>query len=218
MTDADLRLLDEYRRSFGEVYESVVATIRSRLHLEPTGRPAKSTTSIVEKLKRESIRLVQMQDIAGCRVVIGDAVEQERVVTAVTEAFAARSIVDRRTEPSYGYRAVHVVVEMFGKSVEVQIRTSLQHSWAELSEKLSDTVDPNIKYGGGPLKERQFLDFASKLGATIERVELETARVKSAVASAPEEAPDELKRTLIELEQILSETRDLLKTEMQRFR
>ena len=66
----DLRLLDEYRRSFGEGYEIVVRTIREKLRLEPTGRPAKSTPSIIEKLHRESIRLSQIQDIAGCRVVV----------------------------------------------------------------------------------------------------------------------------------------------------
>jgi ppGpp synthetase/RelA/SpoT-type nucleotidyltranferase len=55
-------------------------TIRDQLGLEPTGRPAKSTTSITEKLHRESIRLTQIQDIAGCRIVISDIAEQERVV------------------------------------------------------------------------------------------------------------------------------------------
>ena len=67
LTEQDLRTLDEYRRSFGEAHEEIVKTIRERLQLEPTGRPAKSTVSLVEKLHRESIRLVQVQDIAGCR-------------------------------------------------------------------------------------------------------------------------------------------------------
>jgi hypothetical protein len=44
IAEADLRLLDEYRRSFGEPYESVVGRIREHLNLEPTGRPAKSTS------------------------------------------------------------------------------------------------------------------------------------------------------------------------------
>jgi ppGpp synthetase/RelA/SpoT-type nucleotidyltranferase len=34
--------------------------------------------------------------------------------------------------------------------VEIQVRILMQHWWAELSEKLSDTIDPEIKYGGGP--------------------------------------------------------------------
>ena len=55
--EADLRLLDDYRRSFGDAYELVVGAIQTELGLQPTGRPAKSTTSISEKLNRESIRL-----------------------------------------------------------------------------------------------------------------------------------------------------------------
>jgi putative GTP pyrophosphokinase len=47
ITEADLRLLDQYRRSFSEAYEGVVEAIRTQLALEPTGRPAKSTTSIL---------------------------------------------------------------------------------------------------------------------------------------------------------------------------
>jgi putative GTP pyrophosphokinase len=53
---ADLRLLDEYRRSFGDAYSAVVSTIRQQLALDPTGRRAKSTGAIVDKLRRESIR------------------------------------------------------------------------------------------------------------------------------------------------------------------
>src|SRR3989442_7348402 len=77
-SDADLRMLDAYRRAFGDAYEFVVATIRDRLRVKPTGRPAKSTTSVIEKLQRETVRLSQMQDIAGCRVVARNIVEQNR--------------------------------------------------------------------------------------------------------------------------------------------
>lgn len=80
-TESDLRLLEDYRRSFGEAYETVVRTLRQRGEL-PTGRLAKSTVSIVEKLRRESIRLSQMQDIAGCRVVVRNVLEQEQFVAS----------------------------------------------------------------------------------------------------------------------------------------
>jgi len=211
LTEADLRLLDEYRRSFGEAYESVVTTIRSRLGLEPTGRPAKSTASIVEKLKRESMRLIQMQDIAGCRVVINDTVRQERAVTALQGAFEKVSIVDRRTKPSYGYRAVHAIIEFSGKPVEVQIRTALQHFWAELSEKLSDTVDPDIKYGGGPSVVRQFIDLISKGIANVEDAESHLSHIKSTLISLPPgQQRDELERALISAEAATDEARDAL--------
>jgi len=51
-TEADFHQLDAYRRSFAEGYEEIVAVIREATQLEPTGRPAKSTTSITEKLRR----------------------------------------------------------------------------------------------------------------------------------------------------------------------
>lgn len=51
ISEHDLRLLDSYRLSFGNAYEYVVGQIRDQLKLEPTGRPAKSTKSIIEKLQ-----------------------------------------------------------------------------------------------------------------------------------------------------------------------
>ena len=157
LSESDLTLLDGYRRSFGEAYEDVVRTIRERLKLEPTGRPAKSTGSIIEKLHRESIRLSQVQDIAGCRIVVNDIGEQERVIAALRDNFPGASVMDRREKPSYGYRAVHVIAKVSGKLTEIQVRSALQHLWAELSEKLSDVVDPAIKYGGGEDKIRREL-------------------------------------------------------------
>src|SRR5205814_6139582 len=127
---------DDYRRSFSEAYEFVVGAIRIKLAVEPTGRPAKSTTSISEKLLRESIRLTQVQDIAGCRLIVPEMADQDRLVASLKTLFESASVVDRREHPSHGYRAVHVVVKKSNKLVEIQVRTSLQHLWAELSEKL----------------------------------------------------------------------------------
>lgn len=92
--DDDLRLLDSYRRSFGDGYEHVVSQIRDRLNLEPTGRPAKSTTSIIDKLQRESVRLSQMQDIAGCRIVVPDLLSQDEAVGHLTGLFEKTAIVE----------------------------------------------------------------------------------------------------------------------------
>lgn len=149
ISDGDLRLLDSYRRSFTEAYEAVVGQIRNQLGLEPTGRPAKSTTSISEKLRRESIRLSQIQDIAGCRIILPDILSQDEVTEQLKDLFDKPIIVDRRERPSHGYRAVHVIVDNRGKLIEIQVRTVLQQAWAELSEKLSDVVHGAIKYGGG---------------------------------------------------------------------
>lgn len=170
--EADLRLLDDYRRSFGEAYETVVRTIRERLQLELTGRPAKSTSSIMEKLGRETIRLSQIQDIAGCRIVLANVTEQERVVASLRALFSEASIVDRRANPSHGYRAVHIIARISGKLIELQVRSPLQHLWAELSEKFSDIIDPSVKYGGGEDHIRQMLTERSGLMTDIEETEI----------------------------------------------
>lgn len=177
-SEADLRMLDEYRRSFGEAYEKVVGTIREQLNLEPTGRPAKSTSSLIEKLHRESIRLSQVQDIAGCRLVASDILEQEYVVASLQGVWPDASAVDRRINPSYGYRAVHVITKISDKPIEIQVRSSLQHLWAVLSEKFSDAIDPAIKYGGGPAKVRIALDAVTKGVADLEAFKKNIIRIQ----------------------------------------
>lgn len=174
--EAELRLLDEYRRTFGPAYDRVVETIQRITGMPVSGRPAKSTSSIVDKLNRESIRLSQMQDIAGCRVVINDLAEQDRAVTAIAAAVDHVALLDRRVKPSHGYRAVHLIVRESSKLIEVQVRTTLQHVWAEMCEKCADTVDPAVKYGGGPAMVRGVLDRAAEYVRRIEDLESELAQ------------------------------------------
>lgn len=171
-SEADLRLLDAYRRSFADGYAEVIATVRRIIRSEPTGRPSKSTTSIVEKLGRETIRLSQMQDIAGCRVVVPDIQNQDEAIQLITNALPTTHVIDRRTKPTHGYRAVHIVAAAQAKPIEIQIRTTEQHLWAELSEKLADVVDPNIKYGKGPAKYQDVLKQLSGLIAGAEDLDI----------------------------------------------
>ncbi|MEK7747905.1 MAG: hypothetical protein AAB300_02360, partial [Nitrospirota bacterium] len=90
------------------------------------------------------------QDIAGCRIIVSDILEQDDVLEKLGRLFPKNRIVDRRLKPSFGYQAVHVIVEVVGYPIEIQVRTTLQHAWADYSQTLSDILDPQIKYGGGP--------------------------------------------------------------------
>lgn len=183
ITEADLRMLDQYRRSFTEAYDVVVRAVREKLSLEPTGRPAKSTTSISDKLRRESIRLTQIQDIAGCRLIATDIANQNAVVQSLTNLFEHTIIVDRRQKPSHGYRAVHVIVNHGGKMIEIQVRTSLQHLWAELSEKISDKLEPSIKYGGGNKYIQEALKDSSSMIAEEELLEIDLVDRRARLSS-----------------------------------
>ncbi|MFN0279286.1 MAG: hypothetical protein ACKVRN_11875 [Pyrinomonadaceae bacterium] len=176
VTDEDLQALNEYRHSFSEAYEVVVTIISQRMNLLPIGRPRKSRQSIADKLRRQTTKLSQMQDIAGCRLVVPDSFVQEIVIDSFEAAFRddcfeGLRMVDRRSKPSHDYRAVHLIVKTRGRPVEVQLRTALQHRWAELSEKLSDLVDPKIKYGGGDKSIRDLLSKSSMLISQLEEME-----------------------------------------------
>ncbi len=206
ISDDDLRLLDAYRRSFSEAYEIVIETIRKDLTLEPTGRPAKSTTSISDKLRRESIRLTQIQDIAGCRLIASDIANQDSVVQSLNSLFEDATIVDRRKKPSHGYRAVHVIVNSRGKMIEIQVRTALQHLWAELSEKFSDIGDSAIKYGGGDAIVQKALMNSSPTIAYVESLEVKVADAH--MKSSQNKFTNEKKKQLAEVQEGLNLLRD----------
>jgi putative GTP pyrophosphokinase len=200
-TPEDLRLLDSYRRSFRRAYDVVVDRIRLELNIEVSGRPAKSTTAIVDKLRRSSMRFTQMQDIAGCRITVPDVRAQDQMAQTLVQMFDA-VVVDRRRQPSHGYRAVHVVVREAELSIEIQIRTGLQHAWAELSEKLADRFGIEIKYGGGPDDKKMLLR------ALFEVVTAFEEELDKAVSSNEkfESAKSELRKQIILFAQLLRQS------------
>lgn len=183
VTAASLRELEGFRASFAAAYGHVETVLTTKLRLKVTGRPSKSAVSIIEKLRRESTRLSQIQDIAGCRVVVRDIEAQDLVCAAISIFLGAR-VYDRRDQSSYGYRAVHLVARHNGLAVEIQVRTSLQHAWAELSEKISDSYGQEIKYGGGVSWAQDFLGALAKRVEEIERLREELKKVQTQIKDA----------------------------------
>jgi ppGpp synthetase/RelA/SpoT-type nucleotidyltranferase len=128
----------------------VGGTIRSNLVLEPTGRPGKSTGAIVGKLDRQKTRLSQMQDIAGCRILVPEILAQDRAVDDLLHLFQKAQVFDRRDRPSYGYRAVHVVVTL---------RSSAETTRAENGKFHRDLHDVLLSLGQAA---RQLAEMAKK--------------------------------------------------------
>lgn len=128
----------------------VEAVLRDELGMAATSR-LKTSTTIIDKLKREKTRLATMQDLAGVRIVEDmSLLEQNRVVQRITKALPNSKIIDRRDRPSFNYRAVHVIASIDGLPVEIQIRTRLQDEVAQITEKLADLWGRQIRYGGLP--------------------------------------------------------------------
>lgn len=151
----------DYRDEFTDPLEEVSNRVAARLQSEVTGR-LKTLDTVIAKLRRSSIRLSQMQDIAGCRTVVEAIGHQNRAVELIALEFPGAVVDDLRAQSHAGYRAVHVIVRSStGYLVEVQVRTELQNLWAQLSEKLADIVGSGLKYDGGPPPIRQQLEAMS---------------------------------------------------------
>lgn len=139
-------------------YQVVLDEVRQRLvglGLEATTR-VKTIGTLIDKLRREQrMELSRLQDLAGARIVIdGGREDQDRVTELIVAAFRdapkTPKVVDRRTDPRYGYRAVHVIAFPDGVPVEIQVRTQFQDSWAQIVESLGDRWGRAIRYGGQP--------------------------------------------------------------------
>lgn len=110
----------------------------------------KRVPTILDKLKREpSLDLSRMQDIGGCRAVLGSVDEVRRVEARLRRNRPPVSASDYIATPrSSGYRGVHVVVNYDGRNIEVQLRTHVMHEWAVTVERVSWRLRTNLKGDG----------------------------------------------------------------------
>jgi ppGpp synthetase/RelA/SpoT-type nucleotidyltranferase len=149
ISEEDRVRFDAFREGYAAPMRAVAATLTGRLGVEANPR-LKTVGTIIDKLRREQgSHLASIQDIAGVRIVRDmSRREQDVLVAGILEIFPGGKVKDRRAEPSFGYRAVHVVVVVNDLPVEIQVRTQVQHAWAEMIEKVGDRWGREVRYGG----------------------------------------------------------------------
>jgi ppGpp synthetase/RelA/SpoT-type nucleotidyltranferase len=167
--DEDLVLLDQYRERFKAVNDAVVSELGKLTTFAIESRH-KSVPSIVAKLRRrQPARLSAIQDLAGARIIVPGLHAQDDLVRQLVAEYPDATLDDKRERPTYSYRAVHVIIHA-PLPYEVQIRTEIQHAWAQLSERLADRHGFELKYGGGPPNVAQALAEYSEFGALVNLV------------------------------------------------
>lgn len=159
LSEGDLALLDEFRQTFSHIDEKAYQIIRDTLtsfdDVTITKRKRKTQQSIVDKLRREpAMRLPQMQDIAGCRIVVQGGIQRvKNINTLLAGAFGQPAWnLDSKNRHAHGYHAIHIIVKADQKFYEVQLRTYAQDVWANLVESLSDEKN-TLKYGGSEYEQ-----------------------------------------------------------------
>lgn len=118
--------------------------------IEVTSR-AKTIDTLREKLRRDTATpLSNVQDIAGVRIEAKmNLTQQDDVALAIVTQFdhTESAVRDIRGRPHSGYRAVHLWLRLPAGRVEVQIRTHLQGSWANMYEAIADRFGRGLRYG-----------------------------------------------------------------------
>lgn len=123
----------------------------------------KRLPTIIDKLRREpTMQLGTMQDIAGCRAVLGSIDEVRRVQKRFAKNRPPLRVNDYIATPrASGYRGIHLIVVYDDRSIEVQLRTKVMHEWAITVERLSGRLSIDLKGGSGPPELQGLLRAAS---------------------------------------------------------
>jgi hypothetical protein len=156
----------------------------------------KRTPSILSKLTRENgMKLDRMEDIAGCRVVVSTKADvyavRDNIINGRTRNILRRERDYIKTPKDSGYRGIHLIYRYNGAkttfsshSVELQIRSKIQHSWATAVEVVGTFTGQALKASKGNDDWLKFFKLASiafsdvenrklaKNASTMERVEL----------------------------------------------
>jgi hypothetical protein len=163
----------------------------------------KRLPSIVGKLERyPKMNVARMQDLGGCRAVLSHVDEVQAVVDSFLTARHKHRLIrhdDYLTVPKpSGYKGVHLVyayrsdrTEIWNNlSIEVQIRTQLQHAWATAVETVGLFTNQALKSSMG---EDQWLRFFQVMSSAI------ALREGLSVVEGTSNDQDELKAELTKL-------------------
>lgn len=167
--DADADLSDEladaatlmfdYRATFQAPLKKVSVGLRQFVMRETThpvvvGQRLKRAPQMLNKLARfPEMNLARMQDIGGCRAILGGGAPEIRGVMRRVEKnkWVVKGFKDYVETPApSGYRAIHIVVLRDERLIEIQLRTQRQHQWAEAVERTALRTRLDLKDGLGP--------------------------------------------------------------------
>lgn len=181
-----LTIINNWRSSHAYPLNTFQITLRNRARrIEQNviiAQREKRLDSIHRKLvSKKTMRITQMQDIAGCRSVFKNL----RNVYKLADIYKSRPFdhkfineKDYITNPKPdGYRSYHLVYRYVGHGptlpysglrVEIQIRTQVQHAWATAVEAVGIFTRQALKSNQG---DADWLRFFSLMGTAISAIE-----------------------------------------------
>lgn len=168
--ELEIRVRDSLKRTFSEA-GLVVASIESRI---------KGYDSLAGKLELKGHKyksLADITDILGMRVITFYIDDVDKVASAVERLFTIDwdNTVDKRKIheiDSFGYLSLHYICSVpdFPFRFEIQMRTLLQHAWANM--------DHDTGYKSGVEIPKGYLRNMSRLAGMLELVDDEFSKIR----------------------------------------
>ena len=169
----DLRVIQEWRGQHLEPMvklKDFVIQETEKLQIKPVFVSArlKMITTIIDKIETgRHKKLSTMQDLGGVRIVFDN---HEDLYTYYNEILKSKAFKILRTkdyikEPKEtGYRGIHIVYDIDGYNIELQLRTEGQHIWASTVETVGWYFNQDFKSGAGGEK---ILEYFKKISVVF---------------------------------------------------
>ncbi|MEU2167916.1 GTP pyrophosphokinase family protein [Micromonospora chersina] len=188
-------------RVFGPSMESLLAILISNIGIVPHSvnhriKFRKSVARKIEDRARADYTLDSLTDILGLRVITYFDQEVDKVAEMIESEFTVdrENSVDKRKalDPDrFGYLSLHYVVQLHSKRMrlaeysqfkqikfEIQVRSILQHAWAEIEHDLGYKSNSTIP---APIRRR-----FSRLAGLLELADIEFTRIREDVSNYEE--------------------------------
>ena len=174
------QVFDEYRKAHLQPLTQTTLELQSWLGNYNTSyyiaQRLKRKPQIIRKLIRLSVRVTQLQDIGGCRIIVETNKEVDRLHGYIQEKLSQQNDLELVRETDYrskgrddtGYRALHLILNRSGYKLELQIRSQIQHYWAESIERTSVVYGYHLKEKEGDPTVIQYFKKLSDNFAEIE--------------------------------------------------
>lgn len=176
-----LDVINNWRSSHSFPLNTFQATLRKK------GRKIDNDCLVAQRIKRlfsvrlklhrfPGLRLSQIQDIGGCRVVLKDVDSVRQLVETYRKSDLKHSLAridDYLARPQQsGYRGVHLIYKYYSDKstvyndlkIEIQVRSQYQHAWATAVETVGTFLSQSLKSSIG---EEEWLRFFALMGTAI---------------------------------------------------
>ena len=195
--DKALEILDNWRAIHKyplHIFKTRLKSVSEKMNKESlAAQRLKRLPSILKKLQRRyygnepTMKLSQMQDIAGCRVVMPNVELAKKLhkESYIHGDFKHKKVNEKdyiNNPKEDGYRSIHLIYryrsDKEGKKgyngllVEVQIRSKLQHLWATAIETVDFFTKQAIKSNEGQKEWKDFFKLVSSAFAIMENAPL----------------------------------------------